>query len=297
MLKKMARGMLTLAVIFVMAAGVYALDSTVPAQTSAATYTVKNLKLYKNGKRNKSYTGWLKLGKKIYYITNGKAAKGWKYAWSYGGGKDVYKYYFEKDGSLRTNFFAKNYNKWIKANMRIEVNLTTHTVTFLAWDSTTKTYRIPLKACICATSRNKNGTPTGYHRLEKTSAKRWYIYDSGSALYYYQWAVHIKGTPILFHSCRYSSKSSKRLVTKLYNKLGGNITTHCIRLQAVNAKLIYDIATKTYKKARVKTRVYRSNTKGAFGQVKLKDTTGKIKTKYDPTDPKYTKNSYKIFNY
>ena len=29
-------------------------------------------------------------------------------------------------------------------------------------------------------------------------------------------------------------------MTKLYNKLGGNITTHCIRLQAVNAKLIYD---------------------------------------------------------
>ena len=297
MLKKMARGLLTLAVVFVMAAGVYALDNTVPAQTSAATYSVKKLKLYKNGKRNKSFTGWLTLGKKIYYITNGKAAKGWKYVWSYGGGKEVYKYYFEKDGRLRTNFFAKKYNKWIKANMRIEVNLTTHTVTFLAWDDTTKTYRIPLKACICATSRNKDGTPTGFHRLEKTSAKRWYIYDSGSSLYYYQWAVHIKGTPILFHSCRYSSKSSKKLVTKLYNKLGGNITTHCIRLQAVNAKLIYDIATKTNKKARVKTKVYRSNTKGAFGQVKLKDTTGKIKTKYDPTDPKYTKDSYKIYNY
>ena len=56
MLKKMAKGLLTLAVVFVMAAGVYALDSSVPAQTSAATYTVKNLKLYVDGKQDKSYT-------------------------------------------------------------------------------------------------------------------------------------------------------------------------------------------------------------------------------------------------
>lgn len=295
MLKKMSKGLLTLAVIFVMAAGVYALDSNVPAQTSAATYEVKDLQLYVDNQIS-NYSGWVKIGSKIYNFTNGLAATGYKYAKSYGGGNYVYKYYFNEDGTLNTNLFADDYAGNIQKKMRIEVNLTTHTVTFLAWDDVTNTYRIPLKACICATSRKKNGTPVGNYRLEKTSAKRWYPYTKGSAVYWYQYAVHIKGSPVLFHSCRYSRKSTKKLVTGLYNKLGGNITTHCIRMQAVNAKLIYDISTKTYKKARVKVKIYRSNVPGALGKVSLKDTTGKIKTKYDPTDPKYNKDSYKVYN-
>ena len=295
MLKKTMKGLLTLAVVFMMAAGVYALDSSVPAQTEAASYKVVDLQLYENNKPS-THTGWVQIGKKIYYTTNGVAETGWKYLSSYGGDGVVYKYMFNPDGTLITNFFADNYRQMIKMKMRIEVNLTNHTITFLGYDKATKSYRIPLKACICATSRKKNGTPTGNYRLEKTSAKRWYVYDSGSRNYYYQWAVHIKGSPVLFHSCRYSSRSNKKLVTSLYNKLGNNITTHCIRLQAVNAKLIYDISTKTYRKARVKVKIFRSNRKGAFGTVTLDHTTGPIRTKYDPTDPKFNRDSYRIYN-
>ena len=285
MQKNIAKGLIAFLMICIMATCVHSFDKSLPSKTYAATYQVYERNLYENGTRVYYFNGWKKIGKKIYYFEKGRAIKGWHYLKSYGGGTERYRYYFRSDGSLLTDFFAVNRKKWIRHKIGITVNMTTHTVTFLGWDNKTNSYRIPLKACVCALPRKRNGCPTGTFRLEKTSAKRWYVYDSGNAYYYYQWAVHIKGTPSLFHSCRYLKKSNRRLATGLYNKLGNNITTHCIRMQAANAKLVYDISTKTNKKARVIVKIFRANGGCPFGKVKLNDTTGKINTRYDPTDP------------
>lgn len=259
---------------------------------SLATGVVKR-NYYKKGVQAFSYSGWVDLGTKRYYIKKGKALTGWQYLKSYGGGKKTYKYKFRDDGTLITDFFSegKKYNTYIKKKMTIEINITTHTMTFYAYDSKKKSYNTPLKAVVCSTSRKKNGTPVGNFRLEKTSAKRWFIYKKANPYRYYQWAVHIKGSRSLIHSSAYYSKSANNLNVPYYNGLGTNQTTYCVRVQAVNAKLIYDISTKTNKKERVWVKVFRSNNKGAFGQVTLKDTTGKVskKQKYDPTDPNFKK--------
>lgn len=254
---------------------------------------VVNCYFYDKGKWASSYSGWKRFGKNRYYIKKGKALTGWQYLKSFAGGSKTYKYYFRKDGTLVTDLFSegKNYNTYIKKDMTIEVNITTHTMTFYARDSKTKTYNTPLKAVVCSTSRKKGGTPVGNFRLEKTSAQRWFIYKKAKPYRYYQWAVHIKGTPSLIHSSAYYSKNAKNLNQSYYNGLGTNQTTYCVRVQAVNAKLIYDISTKTHKKKRVWVKIYRSSNKGAFGQVTLSDTTGKVSKsqKYDPTDPNYKK--------
>ena len=79
----------------------------------------------------------------------------------------------------------------------------------------------------------------------------------------------------------------KKLIASTYNGLGTNQTTACIRVQAGNAKLIYDIA-KTNRYS-IPIRIYRSSNKGPFGKITLKDTTGKIpgNQNYDPTDPAF----------
>ena len=72
----------------------------------------------------------------------------------------------------------------------------------------------------------------------------------------------------------YRGTSNKKLIASTYNGLGTNQTTACIRVQAGNARLIYDIA-KTNRYS-IPIRIYRSSNKGPFGKITLNDTTGKI---------------------
>lgn len=80
---------------------------------------------------------------------------------------------------------------------------------------------------------------------------------------------------------------TKALSASYYNKLGNSNTSYCVRMQAVNAKIVYDVAKKTPKKQRTWINIVKKNKKGPFGIVKLKHTTGKLKNsrKTDPTDP------------
>lgn len=105
--------------------------------------------------------------------------------------------------------------------------------------------------------------------------------------HYYQWGVFVKGTRSWIHSEMYRGTSNKKLIASTYNGLGTNQTTACIRVQAGNAKLIYDIA-KTNRYS-IPIRIYRSSNKGPFGKITLNDTTGKIpgNQNYDPTDPAF----------
>lgn len=299
-LKKLSVLFLTGVMVFTMGFGTF--TAKVQAETAAATtentatgFRKENGKTYyyKNGV---ALTGWQKIKGNIYYFDKkkgGAAVTGWNYLKSYSGGKTKYKYFFKKNGVLVTDLFS--YKKsYIKAPMTIKVNLTTHNVTFYLYDSKKKAYIIPAKTVICSTARDGKSTKVGHFRLEKTSARKWFIYKKSNPWHYYQYGVHIKGATSWFHSTMYRTTNRKSLIvtgSAGYNRLGTNQTTTCIRLQAVNAKLIYDIATKTNKKARVWVDVYRSKDKGPFGQVKLKDTTGKLssKQKYDPTDPAFAK--------
>lgn len=249
----------------------------------------------------KVQSGWVKQGGKLYYYKNGAKVKGWQTLKSYYD-KKTYKFYFDNNGQLVTDLFSLDYNKYIKKDIQIVVNTKTHNVTLYAKDAKTKKYNIPLKTMVCSTSRKPKGTKafSSKCRLEKTSATRWFIYKKSRPYHYYQWGVKVKHGNFYFHSARYTTTNKKKLEVGLYNQMGTNQTTTSVRLQAVNAKLIYDIATKTNKKRRVWVKVIRKKTaKGPFGISTLKNTTGKIKNKkkrYDPTDPTIKSNK-KIYTY
>ena len=256
-----------------------------------------NLKYYKLGVFQVNYTGWKKIGTKRYYFTKGVApSKQFKLLKDYLKGKTTYKYYFKADGSVSTNLFKDyGYNKCIKTKMKIKLNVYYHNITFYMYDSTTKKYDIPLKTVVASTPKVKKDTPWGHHRLQKTTRHRWMKVPYADR--YYQFAVFLYGTDAWIHSSAYSKMSNPRsLITKRYNGLGTSQTAHCIRMQACNAKIVWDVATKTNKKERVWFDVYSKKSEAQpFGKVKLKDTTGKVssKTKADPTDPiLYPKNKW-----
>lgn len=269
------------------------LTGSIPLSASAAT-TMTSTTSNKNGWTfNKKKT-------KLYYYQNGRKVTGWKTLRSYYD-KKKYKFYFNNKGELVTDLFKINYKKYIKKDIKIVVNTKTHNVTLYAKDPKTKKYNIPLKTMVCSTSRDPKGTKAGKKcRLEKTSATRWFTYKKSTPYHYYQWGVKVKHGNFYFHSARYKTTNNRKLEVGLYNDMGTNQTTTSVRLQAVNAKLIYDIATKTNKKRRVWVSVIRKkNQKGPFGVYTLKSVNGVIKnTKktYDPTDPKIKANK-KIYAY
>ncbi len=256
-----------------------------------------NQKFYKNGVQftgiynriyyikgyKENYTGWKKLQKNLYYFKKGTAVTGTCYLKSYGGGSQSYRYTFDSQGVLKTNLFEQGSIDYYRQKLKIEVNITTHTITIYMYDSKTKSYDIPLKAFICSTSKKKGATKAGNFTLSKGSRTRWFKPKKNSS-HYYQWGVFIKGSYSWFHSEYYRAKNIYALSPKIYNGLGTNQTSACIRTQVVNAKLIYDIAAKN--KYTVPVHIFRSSNKGAFGQILLSDTTGKLPLdqKYDPTD-------------
>lgn len=249
---------------------------------------IANNKYYKRGVFTK-YTGWKNWNGNRYYLKKGKAVTGWKYLKDYSGSSTKYKYYFNKKGKLSTDLFKTFGSSYKKKRMKFQLNLTTHNITFLLYDSKTKKYDIPAKTVVCSTARDGKSTYVGNHYLSKGTARRWFIYKKSHPWHYYQWGVLVGGTKSWIHSEMYRGTSNKKLIASTYNGLGTNQTTACIRVQAGNAKLVYDIAKTNHYS--IPVRIYRSSNKGPFGKITLKDTTGKIpgNQKYDPTDPAFKK--------
>ena len=233
------------------------------------------------------YTGWKNWKGNPYYLKKGKAVTGWKYLRDYSGSRTKYKYYFKKNGRLSKDLFKTFGSSYKKKRMKLELNLVTHNITFLLYDGKTNKYDIPAKTVVCSTARDGRSTYVGNHYLSKGTARSWFIYKKSNPWHYYQWGVFVKGTRSWIHSEMYRGTSNKKLIASTYNGLGTNQTTACIRVQAGNAKLIYDIA-KTNRYS-IPIRIYRSSNKGPFGKITLKDTTGKIpgNQNYDPTDPAF----------
>lgn len=250
--------------------------------------TETNLKQYKGcyfkkGVKQKLPDGWKTVGKKRYYIKNGKYLVGWHYI-KYNGA--TYRYFFDKTGAQVQDLFSYN-RAYMKSKMLVQINRYTHTTDVLLYNSATKKYDIPAKSFVTSTPKEAAHFKVGSYKLDYR--RRWWsFFDPTSQSYgYYQYAIRIKGTPAaLLHSSRYYAKRNNALKVSNYNNLGTNQSYYCIRVQCGNSKLLYDCVGKQGA-GKIKCKYTNSKTPGPNGKVTLADTTGKLKksAKYDPTDP------------
>ena len=250
--------------------------------------TETNLKQYKGyyfkkGVKQKLPDGWKTVGKKRYYIKNGKYLTGWHYI-KYNGA--TYRYFFDKTGAQVQDLFSYN-RAYMTKPMLVQINRYTHTTDVLLYNSATKKYDIPAKSFVTSTPKEAAHFKVGSYKLDYR--RRWWsFFDPTSQSYgYYQYAIRIKGTPAaLLHSSRYYAKRNNALKVGNYNRLGTNQSYYCIRVQCVNSKLLYDCVGKQGA-GKIKCKYTNSKTPGPNGKVTLADTTGKLKksAKYDPTDP------------
>lgn len=250
--------------------------------------TEANLKEYKGcyfkkGVKQKIPDGWKTVGKKRYYIKNGKYLTGWHYI-KYNGA--TYRYFFDKTGAQVQDLFSYN-RAYMKSKMLVQINRYTHTTDVLLYNSATKKYDIPAKSFVTSTPKEAAHFKVGSYKLDYR--RRWWsFFDPTSKSYgYYQYAIRIKGTPAaLLHSSRYYAKRNNALKVGNYNRLGTNQSYYCIRVQCGNSKLLYDCVGKQGA-GKIKCKYTNSKTPGPNGKVTLSATTGKLKksAKYDPTDP------------
>ncbi|MCD8334745.1 MAG: hypothetical protein LUC35_05300 [Clostridiales bacterium] len=242
-------------------------------------YVADTRTYYKSGKTYTSLSGWKTISGKEYYFTKGVAAKGTKRIKRNG---YTYTYTFRSDGSLVTNLFEYN-SSYKKKKLHIVLARGSHTGTILAYNSSTKKYDIPVKSFVISMSRSSSNTRAGTYRL--TQRKRRWQYSSKL---WYQYATYVSGSGSWTHSEQYSKASVKALKYSSYNGLGTNQSKRCIRMQVVNCKLIYDLASSNNSNTRVV--ITKGNGYLPFGKMTLSnnyDATGKVSSsqKYDPTDP------------
>lgn len=190
--------------------------------------------------------------------TESDTGSGWRYV-------NGYKLYYDEDGKL-----VKDVSSIIgsQPSYVIKVNKKKNCVTVYAKDGK-KGYIIPVKAFPCSAGK---ATPI---TTAKTPAKyRWHRLNGNC---YGQWCTRIK-QGYLFHSVMYGKKKNTSLSVSNYNKLGKTASHGCIRLQAGDAKWIYDNC-----KLKTKVVIYNSSDPGPLGKpaaVKLPKW-----HKWDPTDP------------
>ena len=155
----------------------------------------------------------------------------------------------------------------------IRVNRVFNTVTIYAYDQTTGSCTIPVKAMLCSVGPE---TPTGvFHTFNRS---RW------RPLYgdvYGQYVTDIVND-ILFHSVPYLTQNPSDLEYEEFNKLGTSASLGCVRLSVKDVKWIYD-----YCPLGITVEIYDdAETPGPLGlpeQTKI-DITNPNRG-WDPTDP------------
>ena len=157
-----------------------------------------------------------------YYFdeTSGVMSKaGWRWV-------DGYKRYFDQNGVMDTDV-----SRLVTGPYLIKVYKWSNYLIIYAKDEWGN-YTVPVKAMICSCG---NATPTGtYYSPNKF---RWLTMVGGSKA---QWCTQILGD-YLFHSVPYRIQDPTTLyVGSMYNWLGTTQSLGCIRLQAGDAKWIYD---------------------------------------------------------
>ena len=117
----------------------------------------------------------------------------------------------------------------------IRVNLFTNTLTVYSKDESGE-YTVPYLSMICST-----GEATPAEGVYYLPGNHW-SWLSLQGQVYGQYATQITGN-ILFHSVPYETLYDKSsLETEEFNKLGTAASLGCVRLQAIDAKWIYDNA-------------------------------------------------------
>lgn len=207
---------------------------------------------------------WKEDGKKVLskYDKEGLSGK-MKYTSKYKGG---YKLYYDGEGDLVTEGIWKVIGK--RSNYWIKINKEACCITIYASDG--DGYNIPVRRCICSP-----GYPTPIGTFYSISRYRWHELMGPC---WGQWCSGIYAD-FLFHSVMYKSyNNNKNLNTSAYNKLG-NIASHgCVRLQAKDAKWIYDNC-----HVGTKITIYNSSDPGPLGKPKAPKLKGSHT--WDPTDP------------
>lgn len=147
----------------------------------------------------------------------------WENTWRW---IDGYKRYINSDGEIDTDV-----SRLVTGPFYIKVYKWSNYLIVFAKDEYGN-YTVPVKAMITSCG---NGTPTGtYYSPNKF---RWLTMVGGSKA---QWCTQISGD-YLFHSVPYRVADPTTLYTDLmYNYLGTTQSLGCIRLQAGDAKWIYD---------------------------------------------------------
>jgi hypothetical protein len=258
---------------------------------------------YKNGVKQTKLSGWQtfdsngktssKSSDDTYYFKSGKCVTGWQYLTRNGGN---YKFYFYSDGRLCKNLY-KQFPSYKKSATKLVISKGTHTATLYANQNVThngKSYMVPYKSFVVSTSRKDVDFRVGTYKLTKT--KTWFTIEN--VRWWYKWACLINGSGSWTHSEQYYTKGvHNSLRNDSYNKLGTNQSKQCIRMQVVNAKLIYDMHTGGgYIKNVV---LNKSTNKGPFGQMTVTDNVDYSKKLpsggrgYEPTDPKTPKSAFK----
>jgi len=248
--------------------GEFSTMGTRSSAVAATQFKTKNGWFKENGKlylylSDKKLKGYQKHSGNYYYLdkTTGAMRTGWIYV-------NGYKYCFGKTAGTRLNdtwSLVKNNGSYL-----IKVNKTANTVTIYAKDGA-KGYTIPVKAFVCSTG---DSTPSGSFSL--AYKWRWLCMVDDS---YGQWVSQITGN-YLFHSVPYwGEKDNNQLDVDEYNKLGTTCSHGCVRLQAADAKFIYD----NIPSGTTVTIYSDSSNPGPFG----KPTVGKLAADHtwDPTDP------------
>ncbi|MCD7887900.1 MAG: hypothetical protein LUG44_09890, partial [Clostridiales bacterium] len=248
---------------------------------------------YKKGVKQTSLRGWqtfdsngntsTKSSANTYYFTS--SGKVYTNCWqNLKRNGTTYRFYFNSDGTLCKNLYKKS-SAWKKKATKLVISRSTHTATLYA--TYNGSYQIPTKSFVISTSRSASNFKVGTYKLSQRQS--WFTISSTN--WWYKWATYISGSGSWCHSEQYYTKGdSKSLRVSSYNDLGTNQSKMCIRMQVVNAKLIYDM--RGY--GSIKTVVLnKSSDTGPFGKMTITDNvdaSGKLSgTKsYDPTDPMYT---------
>lgn len=112
----------------------------------------------------------------------------------------------------------------------IRINRAACTVTVFGMD-TEGNYSVPYKVFVCSPGTD---TPLGVFKSAQNA--RWLAFDGNQ---YGQYTKRIVNR-IWFHSVMYNGKNPANLDWRAYNRLGTVCSHGCIRLEAGNAKWIYD---------------------------------------------------------
>lgn len=121
-------------------------------------------------------------------------------------------------------------NKNVPYPYYIRINRAACTVTVFGADEKGE-YTVPYKAFVCSPGTD---TPLGVFRSAQNA--RWLAFDGNQ---YGQYTKRIVNR-IWFHSVMYNGKNPANLDWRAYNRLGTVCSHGCIRLEAGNAKWIYE---------------------------------------------------------